>query len=347
LRRIDVSAVNPIARRNASGVTILAEAAQGYEGEPTLARLLVRAAARGGADMVKFQIIFADELAVPGYRHYQLFKQLEMSSEAWHKVAEETARSGIAIAFDVYGERSLSLALEVGASAVKIHATDFFNHALVEAALRSAPQVYFSAGGIEIDEVDEFLRRHAPYAQDKLTMLCGFQAEPTAPGDNNIARLAVLRQRFPSLPFGFMDHAEGESDEALWLGVLALPYGITAIEKHITIDRSLQLEDYVSAVAADNFSRYVKRIRLAEAALGTSDLTLTEAERAYRRRAAKVVVAIRHVPRGNIVRATDVRLLRASLDENQRPYHRLEAVVGRPTKREVAPERPVLEEDLA
>ena len=41
-------------------VEIIAEAAQGFEGNPTLAKLLARGAVRAGADAVKFQLIYAD-----------------------------------------------------------------------------------------------------------------------------------------------------------------------------------------------------------------------------------------------------------------------------------------------
>ncbi len=63
-------------------VEIIAEAAQGYEGNVTQARLLARAAARAGADAVKFQLVYADELATPDYQYYDLFRNLEMPAEA-------------------------------------------------------------------------------------------------------------------------------------------------------------------------------------------------------------------------------------------------------------------------
>ena len=46
---------------------IIAEAAQGYEGNPEIAKLLLTAAAKANADAVKFQIIYADDIAVPNY----------------------------------------------------------------------------------------------------------------------------------------------------------------------------------------------------------------------------------------------------------------------------------------
>ena len=106
-------------------VEIIAEAAQGFEGSPALARLLVRAATAGGADAIKFQLVYADELATPAYAYYALFRQLEMASTDWAAVVKDAVDSGLRVAFDVFGPRSLDLALELGAAAVKIHASDF------------------------------------------------------------------------------------------------------------------------------------------------------------------------------------------------------------------------------
>jgi hypothetical protein len=45
-------------------VQIIAELAQGFEGRPEQARLLLRAAAAAGADAAKYQLVYADELAI-------------------------------------------------------------------------------------------------------------------------------------------------------------------------------------------------------------------------------------------------------------------------------------------
>lgn len=42
-------------------IEIVAELAQDFEGNPELARLLVKAAASAGADAAKFQLVYADE----------------------------------------------------------------------------------------------------------------------------------------------------------------------------------------------------------------------------------------------------------------------------------------------
>jgi sialic acid synthase SpsE len=328
-------------------VTIVAEAAQGFEGDPFVARLLVRAAAAGRADLVKFQLVYADELATREYPYHGLFTGLEMPPEAWAGVAAEAKRRGIGLVFDVYGPRALDLALRLGAAAVKVHATDFFNDPLVDAAVARAPAVHFSAGGIEADEIEAWLKRLGPGALGKLTLLYGFQAEPTAPADNHLRRLAALRERFAGLRLGFMDHAAGDSDEAGWLGLLALPFGISVIEKHVTLDRALGLEDYVSAATAAELATYVRRVRLAEAALGRGDLALSPTERTYRHKALKAVVAVRALKAGERIEAADLTLLRAPLPEAGAVLRRPADAAGRRLARALAAGQAICAEDLA
>jgi sialic acid synthase SpsE len=326
-------------------VRVIAEAAQGFEGDPRLARLLVRAAARGGADLVKFQLVFADELATPDYDYYGLFKTLEMRDEAWRAIAAEAKQHGLDLAFDIFGERSLDLAIAVGAAAVKLHSTDFFNRRLVRAAVASAPHVYLSIGGIAYDQVARTI--DACDAPDRLTILFGFQGEPTPVEQNHLSRLGALRARFPGIRFGFMDHADGGADEAGWLGILALPYGVSVIEKHITLDRAVELEDWVSALDASAFARYVARIRTAERALGSPVCELSEAEEAYGRRAVKVLVASRPIAPGAVIADADLVALRAPVPDGRTVLRDLEAATGRRARTTIPQGQPVCEEDLA
>ena len=353
-----------------SPVQIVAEAAQGFEGDPKLARLLVRAARAGKADVVKFQLVFADELATRDYPYYGLFKGLEMPEEAWQAVAADAREAGLGLAFDVFGERSLELALRLGASAVKLHASDFFNRRLVDAVFAQAPHVYLSLGGVEYADVKALVERHGfAGSKDpaynppdtagadadvgrvfrpggKLTLMFGFQGEPTSIDQNHIARLTALRAAFPGVAIGFMDHADGAADEAGWLGVLPLAFGVSVIEKHITVDRALEIEDWVSALDPTRFARYVERIRTAERALGSPAFELSAPERDYGRRAVKAVVAGRAIAQAARVEEADLVALRAPLPEGRTVLREIERAVGRTTRHAIAAGRPICVEDL-
>ncbi|MBI3953642.1 MAG: N-acetylneuraminate synthase family protein [Chloroflexi bacterium] len=327
-------------------VEIIAEVAQGYEGNPTLAKLLARGAVRAGADAVKFQLVYADDIATRDYQYYDLFRSLEMPREAWRAAAEEARAGGARFYLDVFGERSLEEAIKLGADGVKIHTTDFFNARLVRAALDAAPRVFISLGGISVEELEEFLALHRIAPSRQVCLMYGFQADPTPIEHNNLRRLGTLRARFPGYKLGFMDHSEGSSDEALTLAALVLPYGLDCIEKHISLDRSLQLEDYVSALSPEQFRVFRDRVRRLEQALGTDSLEVTQLEQEYRRRAMKVVVASRQLKKGEVAGAEALRLKRAPRP-GPSSLHRVEQVAGRTVAVEVQPDQPITEEMLA
>jgi len=69
---------------------IIAEIAQGNEGDPKLAQLLTAGAMASGAYAVKYQFVSADELATPDYQYYDLLKSLELSTDSWKKISSRT-----------------------------------------------------------------------------------------------------------------------------------------------------------------------------------------------------------------------------------------------------------------
>ncbi len=325
---------------------IVAEIAQGYEGDAGLARLLAHGAVCAGADAVKFQLVYADEIAVPDYEHYELFRKLEMPYEAWEAVAEIIHRAGKDFFLDVFGERSLREATALGADGVKIHTADFFNTRFVRATLETAPYVIVSLGGVSTQELEDFIALHDVAPEQRVCFMYGFQAEPTPVECNNLRRLGILRERFPGYRFGFMDHAAGDSDHAMTVGFVALGFGIECIEKHFSLDRELQLEDFVSALSPHEFSRFVEGVRNTERALGTADLKLTAVERKYRKTAMKSVVASRDIKRGSTLGEEDLSLLRAGKEGTSDSFHSVAQVLGRILARDVRRNQRITEEML-
>ena len=102
-----------------------------------MTELLTTGAIESGADAVKFQLVYADELATPDYQYYELFKSLEMSTSIWQETSDRIHEGGQKLYFDVFGFDSLTTALDVTADGVKLSTTEFYNRALIEQALSS------------------------------------------------------------------------------------------------------------------------------------------------------------------------------------------------------------------
>ncbi|MDZ4169171.1 MAG: N-acetylneuraminate synthase family protein [Coriobacteriia bacterium] len=327
-------------------VELIAELAQGYEGRPDLARRLVLNALTANADAVKLQLVLADELATPSHPRYEWYRSLEMEQSVWTELASSVHDAGRRLYFDVFGPTSLATAAQIGADGVKIHASDFHNRELIGRAVESFPRVYVSIGGIRADEVSALVEDHDFGADSPIRLLYGFQSFPTAVSDNNLHRFQQLILTFPDVWFGFMDHSDGRSAAAWHIPLMAVAVGAVTLEKHMTLERELDLVDSASALTPEELSQFVKVLRELEPALGSASTELSESEEAYRRKALKVVVAANHLPAGHVIVPADV-MLKRSPEDPRGLLHRPQEATGRRLTIDVDTDRPISAEDLS
>jgi sialic acid synthase SpsE len=334
---------------DSDALMIIAETAQGYEGKPLQAELLVRAAAAAKADAVKLQLIYADELATPDYAHFGLFQKLEMTDEVWDRLCTLAHKLAIGFYLDIFGARSLTLAERIGADGVKLHSTDMANPGLLSAvAASSIPHVLLSGGGCTQTEIGNAIS----LLQNKSTvLLLGFQGYPTPVEANNIRRLQFLIAKFsqyPRLRFGFSDHADPQGLLAGLIPAAALGAGASVFEKHLTLAKSLELEDHESALNPDEFVSFANGMRECATALGYANasdefLGMHESELKYRKATHKHVVALRNIAEGTIVSAEDISLKRTP---SVNPIYDSRLVLNRRLKTSIRAGTPFSEQDI-
>jgi N,N'-diacetyllegionaminate synthase len=314
------------------GVEIIAELAQGYEGRPDQALLLLKAAACAGADAAKFQLVYADELATSDYKQYPLFRQLEMPDEVWSGLARSAEELGTQLSVDVFGARSLGLAEQIGVKMIKLHGTDISNLGFLEQVARSSiPRILLGAGGAHAAELGRALQI---LAEKQVVVLLGFQGYPTPNVDNQIDRVRVLASRLDSewagVRVGFADHAPPNTPLRYALAAAAVGAGAGVIEKHLTLGAIMKLEDHESALNPDEFAEFCVVVRACADAMGTTepsdDFGMSESERTYRRMIRRHAVARRDMPAGTRIEPSDVVLKRTSAEF---VITELEAVYGR------------------
>ena len=329
-------------------IEIVAELAQGFEGKPMLASLLLKAAAEAGADAAKFQLVRADELGTPDYKYYGLFKSLEMSDDAWAGLAKYANDSGIALQFDVFGEKSLGLAARLGVDTVKLHSTDLSNLGLLASvADSSVRRVMLGAGGAYFREIETALEL---VGNKQVVVLLGFQGYPTPNDSNQIARVSTFVERFAELgkvSIGFADHAAPEDPARFSLAAVALGAGAHVFEKHLTLGRNMKLEDHESALNPDEFGEFCRTIRNCEAALGSvvdvEDFGMSDAEQDYRKMVRRHVVAARELPEGKLLEPADLCLKRSNVTDFVTD---LDQVYGTVLRRALRANEPMLSADL-
>jgi sialic acid synthase SpsE len=303
---------------NNKNVKIIAEVAQGFEGNLTYSNLFVKAAASAGADAVKFQLVYADELSTTDYKYYDLFKSLEMSDQEWNSISKLAAENNIELHLDIFGEKSLHLAEHIGAGAIKIHSTDIANKRLLNLVAQSkVKQVILGAGGALKSEILVALNL---LKNKQIILLFGFQSYPTANSDNQINRIKLASEVFSkvhtNIQFGFADHANPETNIHLGLGAIALGFGAVVLEKHLTLSKSMKMEDYESALNPDEFLEYVNFIKECSTAIGqckfVDDFGMSESELSYRKMVRRHVVTVNAISQGEIISSDNLVLKRTS-----------------------------------
>ena len=330
-------------------IEVVAELAQGFEGKPEQARLLMKAAASAGAHAAKYQLVYADELATPDYKYYALFRTLEMSDEVWAGLAAYAQELGTRLYVDIFGARSLALAERIGVNVVKLHGTDIANVGFLHQVARSSvPRVLLGAGGAHADELAQAVEI---LAGKEVVILLGFQAYPTPNETNQIARVRLLADRYARLgarvSIGFADHAPPDSPLRYALAATAIGAGACVIEKHLTLGKAMKLEDHESALNPDEFAEFCAVVQGCGAAWGVAadapDFDMSDAEAGYRKVIRRHVITSRDLPAGTRLSPADLVLKRSSADP---VITNIESAYGKTLKRALAGNAPVQPADI-
>lgn len=330
-------------------IEIIAELAQGFEGCPEQARLLMKAAAAAGADAAKYQLVYADELATPDYKYYDLFHSLEMTDEVWIGLATYALELGIQLQTDIFGTRSLQLAERIDVAAVKLHGTDIANLGLLkDVANSSVKKVLLGAGGAYSNELQQAIDI---LSNKEVTVLLGFQGYPTPNETNQIARVRLLVDRLgqthPNVTIGFSDHASPDNALRYALAAMAVGAGAKVLEKHLTLGQVMKLEDHESALNPDEFFEFTKTIKDCSRALGVAEdidnFGMTESELEYRKMIRRHVVTSRAIESGSKITPADLVLKRTS---SEQVITDLSSVYEKNIKCDLQPNCPVTPADI-
>jgi sialic acid synthase SpsE len=330
-------------------IQIIAELAQGFEGKEQQALLLIKAAAAAGADAAKFQLVYADELATCDYKYYDLFKSLEMPDEVWKGLAEYAKKLGIELHLDIFGTTGLMLAQKIGITTIKLHGTDISNTGLLnEVAKSSVERVLLGAGGAYMNEIEHALKT---LSSKKVTIILGFQGYPTPDATNQISRVKLLTEYFKDVhsevQIGFADHASPDTPMRYALAATAVGAGAVLLEKHLTLGRIMEMEDFEAALNPDEFLEFTGVVRGCAAALGRSVLTenfdMSVEEQAYREMIRRHVVTARDLTAGTILTPSDLVLKRTSSTD---AVKELQFIYNQLLKRDIKQNMPVMKNDL-
>ena len=319
---------------------VLAEIASAHQGKSDQAIALAKNAQEAGADGVKFQLFRSSELVAPNDPRRSTFNQIELTPDEWEQILKETTALDIAILIEVFDRTSLELAERANVAAYKVHSTDMENPEFVRAVAATGRPVLFSTGGMGLRAVEAAISVARTEGNQNIMLLHGVQNFPTRVEDTHLRFIATLKHAF-GLPVGFLDHVDGATAMATMLPALAVAFGASLVEKHVTLDRGDKGFDYESALEKKPFAQMVQLIRETEKAFGRHDLPSGASAERYHRLMRRAVLSSVSLPEGEPVQKSQLVFLRS--ETGLAPYEATR-VLGRKPRQEIPAWEPLTED---
>lgn len=307
---------------------IIAEIAWGHDGSKEQAIKLVQEARKSGADGISIHITDMHSYMVPYYgsgegkvsagrenlKIYKYLEEINISNQEWEEINKVAKREGLDLCVMPNDFASLEFSEEkLNPEFYVISAASFVEEIFLREVAKKNKKTLFRIGGAYLGEIEKAINIFYQEENTNIILLHGFQNYPTKLEETNLALLSSLKNIF-DVKVGLADHIDGGSDLAKIIPALALPYGATYIEKHITLDRSKKSEDFESALNPKDFSDMVRFLRATETAIGDSKLTqLSEATLKYRNVSRKRIVATKMIHRGEKLSKENIAFKRSDV----------------------------------
>ena len=255
---------------------VIAEAGVNHNGDAAIAARLIDAAARAGADAVKFQTFRAEHVvsadapkaayqrATTGESEGQLdmVRALELPPSSFEALKSHAEGRGILFLSTPFDHDSVDLLHRLGVAAFKIASGEVTNLPLLRHVAALGKPVILSTGMSYLGEVEAAVGALRSSGLDRLALLHCVSNYPADHADVNLRAMATLRAAF-AVPVGYSDHTTG-----IAVALAAAARGAAVLEKHFTLDRALPGPDHRASLEPAELSAMVAGIRTVESALG-------------------------------------------------------------------------------
>ncbi len=287
---------------------IIAEAGVNHNGSIELAKQLIDVAVSAGADYVKFQTFKAEKIASKSASKasYQqrstsaaesqldMLKKLELSEAAHHELMDYCNQKNIRFLSTAFDLDSIDLLQSLGIQLGKIPSGEITNLPYLRKMAHSFKQLILSTGMTEMDElraaIDVLVREGCD--KNRLTVLHCNTEYPTPFEDVHLHAMLTIRDQL-GVTIGYSDHTPG-----IEVPVAAVALGATVIEKHFTLDRSMEGPDHKASLEPEELIQMVTAIRHIEKALGSPDKKPSPSEIKNKVIARKSIVAATNIQAG-------------------------------------------------
>jgi len=303
-------------------VFIIAEAGVNHNGSIELAKKLIDVASDAGVDAVKFQTFKAENLVSKNavkaeYQkettdasesQFDMLKKLELDVDTHNELIAYCKTKNILFLSTPFDHDSIELLSDLGLEIFKIPSGEITNLPYLRHIGSLNKSVILSTGMADIGEIEDALDvlTDAGTLKEKITVLHANTMYPTPMEDVNLRAMVTIGNTF-DIAYGYSDHTLG-----IEVDIAAVAMGASCIEKHFTLDKTMDGPDHKASLEPHELKAMVKAIRNIEIALGSPVKKPTPSETPNIKIARKSIVAATHIKKGELLTEENLAIKRPS-----------------------------------
>lgn len=300
---------------------IIAEAGVNHNGNISIAKKLIDAAAAAGVDYVKFQTFKAEKLVTKdakkaiyqqqnmkgeGDSQFDMLKRLELSKEDHLELIAYCNKQNVQFLSTAFDLDSIDLLYDLGIRLFKIPSGEITNLPYLRKIATLAKDVIISTGMASVEDIEGALKvfTDSGIKKENITILHCNTEYPTPMADVNLNAMLSIKTIF-NIKIGYSDHTRG-----IEIPIAAVALGASVIEKHFTLDRTMEGPDHEVSLEPIELIEMTKAIRNIEIALGDGVKKPSESEKVNIIPGRKSIYLSVSLPKGSVIRGADLEMLR-------------------------------------
>jgi len=251
---------------------VIAEIGLNHNGDVDIAKRLIDVAADAGADAVKFQKR-TPEISTPEHMrdvpretpwgtmtYLEYRRRVEFGRDEYVEIGDYATLRGLDWFASPWDVPSVDFLEELNVVAHKVASASVTDLELLTALRETGKPTILSSGMSTIEQIDRALET---LGTDRVVLMHATSTYPMEPEEANLRVITTLRDRYPGVPIGYSGHERG-----LQISLAAVALGAVAVERHITLDRTMWGSDHAASLEPTGLSHLVRDIRVIETALG-------------------------------------------------------------------------------
>ncbi len=292
-------------------VFIIAEAGVNHNGSIKLAKKLIDMAVESGADAVKFQTFKTENLVSKtaekaGYQkkttdalesQFDMIKNLELDLTAHKKLITYCLEKGITFLSSPFDHSSIDLLISLGLQTFKIPSGEINNLPYLRHIGSLGKKIILSTGMSSLQEVGDALKvlMESGSKKENISILHANTMYPTPMQDVNLNAMLTIKKEF-DIAVGYSDHTVG-----IEVDIAAVAMGASIIEKHFTLDKTMNGPDHKASLEPNELKEMVLCIRNIEKALGSFEKKPSPSESINIDIARKSIVSKQKIKKGEVL----------------------------------------------